>query len=97
MDAQRRVMETFYSMNGRDILMVAPTGSGKSLIFQISPFVIDYLRYGERENINENDKTFSGQSFKFMLSRRPIAIIDACSQVDGLMISDRKVNQLFVW
>ena len=31
--------------------MVAPTGSGKSLIFQIAPFVFDHFKYGERKNI----------------------------------------------
>lgn len=50
MDAQRRVIEAY--MAGRDVLMVAPIGSGKSLIFQIAPFVFDHLRHGERENIS---------------------------------------------
>ena len=49
-DAQRRVVEEYIA--GRDVLMVAPTGSGKSLIFQIAPFVFNHLRYGERENIS---------------------------------------------
>ena len=31
--------------------MVAPTGSGKSLIFQIAPFVFDFISYGVRESI----------------------------------------------
>lgn len=29
----------------------APTGSGKSLTFEISPYVFDYLDYGERDKI----------------------------------------------
>ena len=36
-DNQRKVVEAYVA--GRDVLMVAPTGSGKSLIFQIAPFV----------------------------------------------------------
>ena len=36
---------------GRDVLMVAPTGSGKRLIFQIAPFVFDHFKYGKRKNI----------------------------------------------
>ena len=32
MDNQRRVVEAYVA--GRDVLMVAPTGSGKSLIFK---------------------------------------------------------------
>ena len=35
-DNQRTVAEGFVS--GQDFLMVAPTGSGKSLIFHIAPF-----------------------------------------------------------
>ena len=33
-DNQRKVVEAYVA--GRDVLMVAPTGSGKSLIFQMS-------------------------------------------------------------
>jgi superfamily II DNA helicase RecQ len=43
MDAQCRVIEAY--MASRDVMMVAPTGSGKSLIFQISPFVFDHLQH----------------------------------------------------
>jgi len=36
---QRKVVEGYVS--GRDVLMVAPAGSGKSLTFHIAPFVLD--------------------------------------------------------
>ena len=40
-DNQQKVVEAYVA--GRDVLMVAPTGSGKSLIFQIAPFVFDFI------------------------------------------------------
>ena len=49
MDNQRRVVEAYVA--GRDVLMVAPTGSGKSLVFQIAPFVFDFINHGVRESI----------------------------------------------
>ena len=36
---QRKVVEAYLS--GRDVLMISPTGSGKSLTFHIAPFAID--------------------------------------------------------
>ena len=46
---QRQVVEAYLA--GRDVLMVSPTGSGKSLTFQIAAFVYDYLKHGEQEKI----------------------------------------------
>ncbi|XP_028406817.1 uncharacterized protein LOC114529262 [Dendronephthya gigantea] len=43
---QRKVVEAY--LNKLDVLMVSPTGSGKSLTFQISPFALDYIKHGER-------------------------------------------------
>ena len=48
-DNQRKVLEAYVA--DRDVLMVAPTGSGMSLIFQIAPFVFDFISYGVRESI----------------------------------------------
>ena len=45
-DNQRNVVEAYVA--GRDVLMVAPTGSGKSLIFHMAPFVFDFISYGVR-------------------------------------------------
>ena len=42
---QRKVVEAY--VGGRDVLMVAPTGSGKSLTFHIAPFVLDFYKHGE--------------------------------------------------
>ena len=42
---QRKVVEAYVS--GRDVLMIGPTGSGKSLTFHIAPFVLDFFKHGE--------------------------------------------------
>ena len=44
---QRKVVEGYVS--GRDVLMVASTGSGKSHTFHIAPFVLDVYQHGERD------------------------------------------------
>ena len=44
---QREVAEGYVS--GRDVLMVAPAGPGKSLTFHIAPFVLDVYQHGERD------------------------------------------------
>ena len=46
---QRKVVEAYLS--GRDVLMISPTGSGKSLIFHMAPFAIDFFKHGERDDI----------------------------------------------
>ena len=46
---QRKVVEAYLS--GRDVLMISPTGSGKSLTFHIAPFAIDFFKHGERDDI----------------------------------------------
>ena len=46
---QRQVVEAYLA--GRDVLMVSPTGSGKSLTFHIAPFVYNYLKHGEEEQV----------------------------------------------
>ena len=45
---QRKVVEAYLS--GRDVLMISPTGSGKSLTFHIAPFAIDLFKHGKRDN-----------------------------------------------
>ena len=39
-------------VGGREVLMVAPTGSGKSLTFHIAPFVLDFYKHGERDLVD---------------------------------------------
>ena len=46
---QRKVVEPYLS--GRDVLMIWPKGSGKSLTFHIAPFAIDFFKHGERDVI----------------------------------------------
>ena len=46
---QRKVIEAYLA--GRDVLMIAPTGSGKSLTFQISPYVIDNFKHGDQQDV----------------------------------------------
>ena len=46
---QRNVVEAYLS--GRDVLMISPTGSGKTLTFHIAPFAIDFFKDGERDDI----------------------------------------------
>ena len=47
---QRRIVEAY--VGGRDVLMVVPTDSGKSLTFHISPFVLDFCKHGERDLVD---------------------------------------------
>ena len=44
---QRKVVEAYVS--GQDVLMIAPTGSGKSLTFHIAAFVLDFFKHGETD------------------------------------------------
>ena len=46
---QRQVVEAYLA--GRDVLMVSQTRSGKRLTFHIGPFVYNYLKHGEQEQI----------------------------------------------
>ena len=46
---QRKVVEAYLS--GRDVLMISPTGSRKSLTFHIAPSAIDFFKHGERDDI----------------------------------------------
>ena len=46
---QRKVVKAY--LTGRDVLMISPTGSGKSLTFHITPFAIDFFKHGERNEI----------------------------------------------
>ena len=46
---ERKVIEAYLA--GRDVLMIAPTGSGKSLTFQISPYVIDNFKHGDQQDV----------------------------------------------
>ena len=42
---QRKAIEGYCS--GRDVFLSAPTGSGKSLTFEVAPFIFDFLEHGE--------------------------------------------------
>ena len=42
---QRKVVEAYLSC--RDVLMISPTGLGKTLTSHIAPFAIDFLKPGE--------------------------------------------------
>ena len=46
---QRKVVEAYLS--GRDVLMISPTGSRKSLTFHIAPFLIDFFKHMVKEMI----------------------------------------------
>ena len=43
---QRKVIEGYCS--GKDVFLSAPTGSGKSLTFEVAPYVFDYLKHCKR-------------------------------------------------
>ena len=43
---QSKVIEDYCS--GKDVFLSAPTGSGKSLTFEVAPYAFDYLEHGER-------------------------------------------------
>ena len=46
---QRKVIEAY--LVGRDVLMIASTGSGKSLTFHFSPYVIDNFKHGDQQDV----------------------------------------------
>ena len=46
---QRKVVGAY--LNGRDALMISPTGSRKCLTIHIAPFAIDFFKHGERDDI----------------------------------------------
>ena len=37
---QRHAVEAYFA--GKDVFLCSPTGSGKSFVFEIAPFVLDY-------------------------------------------------------
>lgn len=43
--------------NGHDCITIAPTGWGKSLIYQIAPFILDSERYSIRNNTSSTTTT----------------------------------------
>ena len=43
-DGQKRVVEAF--LTGKDVFFCSPTGSGKSLCFEIAPFVFEGIAVG---------------------------------------------------
>ena len=44
---QKNIIEQY--MKGNDVLFCAPTGSGKSLIFEVAPFVFQFLEKKDKE------------------------------------------------
>ena len=49
-ETQRQAAEAYLS--GRDVLLVSPTGSGKSFVFHVAPFCCHYMKNGQREDIS---------------------------------------------
>ena len=43
---QRHAVEAYFA--GKDVFLCSPTGSGKSFVFEIAPFVLDYKKHGQR-------------------------------------------------
>ncbi len=46
-DNQRHAVEAYFA--GKDVFLCSPTGSGKSFVFEIAPFVLDYKKHGQRD------------------------------------------------
>jgi superfamily II DNA helicase RecQ len=42
-ETQRKVIEAY--LKGKDVFVCSPTGSGKSLCFEIAPYAIDFMKY----------------------------------------------------
>ena len=42
-ETQRKVIEAY--LKGKDVFLCSPTGSGKSLCFEIAPYAIDFMKY----------------------------------------------------
>ena len=47
---QRRVIEAYAS--GKDVFLSSPTGLGKSLTFEVAPYIFDYLESGEKDFVD---------------------------------------------
>ena len=43
---QRHAIEAYFA--GKEVFLCSPTGSGKSFVFEIAPFVLDYKKHGQR-------------------------------------------------
>ena len=43
---QRHAVEAYFA--GKDVFLCSPTGSGKSFVLEIAPFVLDYKKHGQR-------------------------------------------------
>ena len=43
---QRHAVEAYFA--GKNVFLCSPTGSGKSFVFEIAPFVLDYKKHGQR-------------------------------------------------
>ena len=48
-ERQRKVIESYCC--GKDVFLSVPTGSGKSLTFEVAQFVFDFLHHGEKQEV----------------------------------------------
>ncbi len=88
---QRKVIEGYLS--GRDVLMVAPTRSGKSLTFQISPFAIDFWKHGNRSQQDEDVQTVCLVIAPLVSHMKDQVSILRAKQIKGVMIGPESTEE----
>lgn len=103
-EGQIKTVEGYLS--GQDVFVCSPTGSGKSLCFEIAPYAIDWVRFGplEEENIVRTVCVIVAPLLSLMhdqvasLKRKGIAAIcigPECSQEDIKTIQNGHYNLVF--
>ena len=103
-EGQIKTVEGYLS--GQDVFVCSPTGSGKSLCFEIAPYAIDWVRFGplEEENIVRTVCVIVAPLLSLMhdqvasLKRKGIAAIcigPECSQEDLKATQNGHYNLVF--
>ena len=95
----------------RDVLMISPKGSGKSLTFHIMPFAIGFFKHGERDDIQtvclvilRGQRVFQPGIFSFLMKeskkrrqKQPGKLLAKCrSQPVNLPGARPLMNPLFI-
>ena len=60
-DYQRKLVESY--IEGKDVFVCAPTGSGKSLTYEVAPHCFDFHRFG---HVREQATTVRTVSFSIL-------------------------------
>ena len=52
-DGQQEVIEAY--LKGKDVFFCSPTGSGKSLCYEIAPYIFDFVLFG-KNSVRDKDR-----------------------------------------